>query len=90
VIFPQGTPEPELAWGLFDGFEGHGYAQEAALAARDHARTAIGLGPLASFIEPENTRSIALAKRLGAWFGGVFEEDGKTLHIYRHPMPEAQ
>lgn len=90
VIFPHGAPEPELAWGLFDGFEGHGYAQEAALAARDHACSAMGLGALASFIEPENTRSIALAKRLGAWFEGVFEEDGKTLQIYRHPRPEAQ
>ena len=34
VIFHDGWPEPELAWHLFDGFEGQGFATEAALAAR--------------------------------------------------------
>ena len=34
VIFHDGWDEPELGWHLYDGFEGQGYAAEAALAAR--------------------------------------------------------
>ena len=65
VIKNDGWPEPELAWHLFDGFEGRGYAHEAALAARDHAYRVWGMGPLISMIAFENIRSIALGLRLG-------------------------
>lgn len=86
VICHDGWPEPELAWHLFDGHEGHGYASEAAIAARDDAATRLGMGPLVSMIDPANTRSLALAARLGA----RLERDhpGKaprTYQIWRHP-----
>ena len=32
--YPEGWPEPEIGWDLFEGFEGQGYATEAARAAR--------------------------------------------------------
>lgn len=86
----EGWPEPELGWFLFEGFEGRGYAHEAALAARAHATGPLGLPPLFSFIEPANDRSRALAERLGA----VHERDARfkdhDFRIYRHPGPEAQ
>ena len=85
VIFPIDSPEPELAWSLFDGFEGYGYGSEAVVAARQYADTHFGLGPLASFIDPSNTRSLALATRVGARFERAFEEDGEPHHLYRHP-----
>lgn len=85
VIYPNGTPEPELAWGLFDGFEGKGYGTEAVLAARRYADENFGLAPLASFIDPKNAASMRLALRVGAVLEGQMVEDGTTLHTYRHP-----
>jgi RimJ/RimL family protein N-acetyltransferase len=85
VIFHDGWPEPELAWHLFDGFEGRGFAHEAALAARADAKTRLGLGPLISMVDPENARSIALAQRLGARLERTDPGNGKPFHIFRHP-----
>ena len=85
VSFRPNYPEPELGWHIFDGFEGQGYAFEAALAARRHAQTAMGLGPLISMIDPENIRSLALAKRIGATFERMGEIDGQVCQIWRHP-----
>ena len=87
---PGGWPEPELAWTLYDGYEGRGLAFEAAAAARRHSYEMFGLGPLISVIEPQNQRSIALARRLGA----QVERDwtlpsGTAAQIWRHPDPEA-
>ena len=89
VIYHDGWPEPELAWHLFDGFEGKGYAAEAALAARGHAYRELSMEPLISMIDPANARSIALAKRLGASFERADPGKIKPFHVYRHPQPEA-
>ena len=78
-------PEPELGWHVFDGFEGQGYAFEAAVAARDWAARERGLDRLCSNIAPDNARSLALAKRLGAAFERVGELLGEPCHVYRHP-----
>lgn len=88
--FPEGWPEPELAWSLFDGAEGRGIALEAARAARDFARDRLGWTTAISLIAPGNARSIALAERLGA----VHDGDHDHLHYgrlrrYRHPMAGA-
>ncbi|ASP20162.1 anhydro-N-acetylmuramic acid kinase [Antarctobacter heliothermus] len=58
--------EPELGWHIFDGFEGKGYATEAAACVRDWAATDRGLGPLISYIHPDNDASRRVAERLGA------------------------
>lgn len=80
-------PEPELGWHLFDGHEGHGYATEAARAARQWAWREKGLGPLISQIHPDNHASRQVAERLGA----VLEHEGDLLGepalTYRHPDP---
>ena len=90
VNLNEGWLEPELGWHLFDGFEGKGYAAEAALAARGHAYRVLGLGPLISMLAPENSRSIALARRLGATFERADPGTVKPFHVYRHPGPEAR
>lgn len=87
--FPHGWPEPEIGWTLSEQAEGHGIAQEAARAARDHAYRTLGWTTAISLIDPRNARSIALAERLGAareddWHHPRF---GRTL-VYRHPAPE--
>lgn len=87
---PEGWPEPEIGWVVFDGFEGRGIAHEGALRARQWAYEELGLETLTSNIVPGNTRSVALAERMGA----VFEREYENVHmgvdrLYRHPSPAA-
>ncbi len=86
---PEGWPEPEIGWDLMDGFEGKGYATEAALAARDFAYGTLGWTTAISLVAPENVASAAVARRLGA----VAEADLPDfafgpVQIWRHPSPE--
>lgn len=80
-------PEKELGWLLYDGFEGHGYALEAALAMKDWAFAGLALPCLVSYCDPGNVRSIALARRLG----GIVDADAPRQDpedvVFRHwPM----
>lgn len=88
MIYNDGWDEPELGWHIYDGFEGKGYAYQATLAARDYCARHFGLDAVISYISAENTRSIALAERLGA----SHERDGEVLgtpcRVYRHPATE--
>ena len=87
---PDGWPEPEIGWVVFDGFEGRGIAFEAAARARQWAYDDLGLTTLSSNIVPGNTRSIALAERLGAWFEREYTNVSMgTELLYRHPGPDA-
>lgn len=69
VAYPTFLPEvaerPELGWRLARSAWGHGYATEAAIAARDDAFARLHFNELISIIHPENTRSQRLAARLG-------------------------
>ncbi len=88
---PHGWPEPEIGWDLFDGFEGHGYATEAARAVRDHAFGTLRWTTAISLVKPANTGSAAVCARLGARRDGTFtHERHGPMHIYRHPAPEAR
>lgn len=89
VIFHDEWPEPELAWHLYDGFEGHGFAAEAAIAAKADYHARISTRPLISMIDVENNRSEALALRLGAVREKTETDPDGDYHIYRHPGPEA-
>ncbi|WP_299025467.1 GNAT family N-acetyltransferase [uncultured Sulfitobacter sp.] len=81
--------EPELAWYVTAQAEGRGIAFEATQAARNYAAQHLGLDSIVSYPAPDNSRSIALATRLGA----VFEREGtlmgETMHVYRHPKVAA-
>lgn len=87
---PEGWPEPEMGWIAFEGFEGKGLAHEAALVVRAHAYGPMGFTTMTSNIVPGNTRSIALAEKLGAVHERTYDNInmGKEL-LYRHPGPEA-
>ena len=87
VIYHDGWPEPELAWHLFDGHEGRGYAQEAALAAQADYHARLSSAPLISMIATDNARSEALALRLGATREKTLSDDKGSYHIYRHRAP---
>lgn len=82
--FEPGDHEPELGFLLSQSAEGHGYAFEAARAARAHAFDTLGWRTVVSYIDPDNTRAIALARRLGAQQEGeISGPDGRTL-VFRH------
>ncbi len=85
IIYNDGWDEPELGWHIYDGFEGRGYAYQACLAARDYSARHFGLDAVISYIDPRNTRSITLARRLGARFERTGEVVGKPCQIWRHP-----
>lgn len=58
-------PQIELGWLMTPEAEGKGYAFEAAQAVMAWGQKALGLTRFVNYIDPANTRSIALAKRLG-------------------------
>ncbi len=90
LLFPPGWPEPEIAWSMFAAGEGRGLAYEAALAARAYAYGPAGWTTAISLIDPANERSAALGRKMGCQPEGSFvHEVYGTMHIWRHPAPEA-
>ncbi|MBO9464167.1 GNAT family N-acetyltransferase [Tropicibacter sp. R15_0] len=86
---PEGWPEPEIGWVVFAGFEGKGIAYEAALRVRRYAYEDLGFTTLTSNIVPSNTRSQALAKRLGAVYERTYENVAMGEdQLWRHPGPD--
>lgn len=89
---PQGWPERELGWVIWDvDAEGMGYAFEAVTAARSHAFHDLGWETAVSYIDADNTRSIALAERLGAKRDETAarpDNDWPAVLVYRHSVPE--
>ena len=88
IYHPEDWPEPEIGWTLYEGAEGRGIAQEAAIATRSFAYGTLGWTRIISMIDAENTRSLALGRRLGCVEDGVFDHPlfGR-MHIWRHPSP---
>ncbi len=88
LFFPEDWPEPEIAWTVFDGAEGRGIAYEAACAARAYAYDTLGWSTVVSLTMPDNVRSIALAKRMGARHDGDYHHPVYgPLNIWRHLAP---
>lgn len=87
---PEGWPEPELGYVIFAAYEGKGVAYEASVRMRQWAYQDLGFTTLSSHIVPGNTRSEALAKRLGAHYESSYANPhmGED-QIFRHPGPEA-
>ncbi len=84
LIKHAGWPEVELAWHLFEGAEGKGFATEAALAVKNWARADLGIDRLHSYIHIGNTRSQAVAKRLGARTDGTRAPHEPEAEIWEH------
>lgn len=83
--FPKGWPEPELAWHLLKGFEGYGYATEAAERVLAWLFDELQWKTAMSLVADTNEDSIALAKRLGATPEGLFNHRLSGEHrIWRH------
>jgi len=64
-FYPDGWPEREIGWLLFDAAdEGKGLASEAAKASRHYAYDTLGWEGAVSYIDPKNAASIKVANRL--------------------------
>ena len=85
---PPKFPETEIGWCIFPDYECKGFAFEAACAARDWAFQNAGLATLVSYIDAPNTRSIALAQRLGAIEDQNAARPSPEDVVYRHPHPD--
>ncbi len=87
---PGGQPEGEIKWSVWPAAdEGKGLAFEAALAARTFAWRVLGWSSAVSYITPDNQRSAALARRLGAVPGHQWTTPrGTLIDVWRHPGPE--
>ena len=79
-------PDIELAWHLFEGAEGKGFATEAAREVKTWAIEALGLGRLYSYINVANTRSQAVAKRLGAVSDRTRAPHEPEAEVWVHPL----
>lgn len=90
IFNPEGWPEPEIGWDLFNGHEGKGYATEAGRAARAYAYEVLGLPTVISLTRLANTQSAAVAERLGAVLEGTFQHERHgMMNVWRHPAPAA-
>ena len=85
-FFDYGDSELELGWLLTEAAEGHGIAFEAATALREYGFAALGPTEFVSFVNVENTRSVALAERLGAQRDAEprVDADGGLTFVFRH------
>lgn len=76
--------EPELGWLLAPEARGHGFAAEAAAAARDHGIAM--LSGLVSYIDADNAPSGGVARRLGAMLDKA-ESLRLGVDVWRHIDP---
>lgn len=85
-FMPEGHPEPELAWNLWNATdEGQGFATEATTAARDWFFATSVHDTAVSYTHPDNTASHRVAERLFA----TVDPDAACpypppVRIYRH------
>ncbi len=75
-------PEIEIGWRLVRAAWGRGYATEAARPVLDHAFRTLGLPYVVADIDPANTASIGVARKLGLVPSGTARHGGRT--VIRH------
>lgn len=87
--YPASWPEREIGWSIWsDEAEGKGLAFEAAKAVRNFAFDVLGWQTAVSYVAPDNLRSAALARRLGAVEDRSAACPGdEPCLVFRHPVP---
>ncbi len=90
----RGWRELCLGWLFKRRHWGNGFATEAAIACRDYARHRSMASELTSYIRPTNTRSIAVAKRVGMECIANLSVDesgfGEPISVYSVTLGAAQ
>jgi RimJ/RimL family protein N-acetyltransferase len=80
-------PEIEIGWRLVRSAWGHGYATEAARPVLAHAQRSLGLPRIVADIDPDNTASISVARKLGFVPAGTVRHGNRTLTRYVTEAP---
>jgi RimJ/RimL family protein N-acetyltransferase len=75
-------PEIEIGWRLMRAAWGRGYATEAARPVLDHALHALGLSKVVADIDPANTASVSVARKLRLQPAGPVLYAGRTITRY--------
>lgn len=75
-----GKPEVEIGYRLAKATWGNGLATEAALAVRDYAFNKLSLNRLIAMIDPNNSGSVNVAKKIGMRY-----EKDVMFEGYTHP-----
>ena len=78
----EGPLETEIGWTLARRHWGHGYATEAALAARDWALAELRPPRLISLIHPENIRSQRVSEKLGQHYERDVVTRGRPAQLW--------
>ena len=79
---PHGFPGLGVGWCLAREHWGKGYATEAARASLGYCLEELGAREVISVILPENSRSIAVAERIGHRYLRDIEYRGQTAYLY--------
>ena len=81
LIRRPGLADVDLGYALLPEHTGHGYAVEAARAALDYGRAALGLARIVAIVSPDNDRSARVLEKLGFVRDGTFRLPGDTLDL---------
>jgi RimJ/RimL family protein N-acetyltransferase len=82
--FPSEWPEAEIKWAIIRRHWGKGYASEAARAVQAMLPNHLPEMQPISLIDADNSRSIALARALGASLERELPFRNRPFHMYRH------
>ena len=85
---PEGWPGFEIGYVLARDAWGRGFAREGAAAALTFAQRVLGREDVISLIRPDNLRSIAVARHLGAQRTGSVEFYGAPTDVWTYPVSE--
>jgi RimJ/RimL family protein N-acetyltransferase len=78
---PEDWPGTEVGWGVSRDVWGKGYAREGAVAVMDYVFDVQGWTEAIHTIDPENTASQALARRLGSTLKGPAKMPAPFEHL---------
>ena len=76
---------PDIGFAFLPGYNGHGYAYEAADDILKNIFNDKKLPHILATTMPENIRSVNLLKKLGLRFEKEIENDNTKLHVYGMP-----
>ncbi len=76
LVRREGLDVPDVGYAFLPKAWGLGYAQEAAAAVLNHARTALGYTELAAITSPENYASMAVLRKIGFTYRGLIRLPG--------------
>ena len=91
TFIPELSDAVEIGWALRRPFWGRGLATEGGAAAIEACSAHLPLDEVIALIHPENTRSVAVAARLGFSAAEPAHHAllGEDLRVYRLGRPEA-